>query len=545
MNSTSDNKKRGAIIGGSVGAAVVLIGMLALFSKGCGSGNGAKLTDSVYVYNNHEIPGTLYHGIDGSDYYIAVIPFGEEMTWQEAMALEKDGWLLPKSMGHFDGTDSDGEKNEGRMEYRTPDTDTTDPVIERMVGEPALLLSRVSWTGLPAIAGTGEFWTATELKANNAVYFSIRQYPDGVKMSSIVDSGDSKSDGKMVMLVKRIPSDTSLYTNPATGRKAQSVRINGYEVVDPSGGLGLAYLTKEQLKWANRYYFPDGTNDVTIYEVDGWHIPSLAEISAICGTEIAPGQTVNIGRAEDFLRVFPPSNSLDWTRYHIRDARGDFKALHVRLLNDGTVELTVRNTRSGAGMRMRLVLKGDGEAAAPVETTAAAVSDAEMMGLKGPVERVEEWFEFSEEPKRVMTFDAEGRLTVPAGITAVRDDLGRLTKYADERTPDSEDSFTDELTYDGDGLRPVSWTSANIGSFSTTKLTFSADGDLTSAHETSNLEGDEYVYFNFTTYTILARDEHGNWTKRQADVDESFAGAELSDHVCRTYVETRKITYRK
>lgn len=179
------------------------------------------------------------------------------------------------------------------------------------------------------------------------------------------------------------------------------------------------------------------------------------------------------------------------------------------------------------------------------DTAAAAVSDAEMMGLKGPVERVEEWFEFSEEPKRVMTFDAEGRLTVPAGITAVRDDLGRLTKYADERTPDSEDSFTYELTYDGDGLRPVSWTSANIGSFSTTKLTFSADGDLTSAHETSNLEGDEYVYFNFTTYTILARDEHGNWTKRQADVDESFAGAELSDHVCRTYVETRKITYRK
>lgn len=179
------------------------------------------------------------------------------------------------------------------------------------------------------------------------------------------------------------------------------------------------------------------------------------------------------------------------------------------------------------------------------DTAAAAVSDAEMMGLKGPVERVEEWFEFSEEPKRVMTFDAEGRLTVPAGITAVRDDLGRLTKYADERNPDSEDSFTYELTYDGDGLRPVSWTSANIGSFSTTKLTFSADGDLTSAHETSNLEGDEYVYFNFTTYTILARDEHGNWTKRQADVDESFAGAELSDHVCRTYVETRKITYRK
>lgn len=527
-----NGRKRAAVIGGCVGGAALIIALIAIFSKeGAGANDdGTQLTDSVYVYNGIEIPGQLFRGADGADYYIAVLPSDAEMTWNEAVALEKDGWVLPKSMGHFSRRGIHSEMNEGKMEYRTPDTESSDPVIERMVGQPRLLTSKIGISKFPEIVGSGEYWTGTALNEANAVYISLRPFYGEMQMSSIVDTGDAKTANKHAFVVKRIPSESSLYSNPANGRREQSVNINGFEIVDPSGGLSLAY----------------DADKITDYETDGWHIPSLGELSAIFSAALPQKGTIEIEGTPDMRRMFPSTSGLVWTAYCARDAHGRPVSFKVNnFVDDNRMRITIGSPERMAGTRVRLVRAGDCEAAAPVEETIATANDAEMMGLKGPVERVENWFEFSEEPNLVMTFDADGSLIVPAGITAVRDDLGRLTKYADERNPDSEDSFTYELTYDGDGLRPVSWTSANIGSFSTTKLTFSADGDLTTASETANLEGDEYEYFKTTTYTILARDTQGNWTKRQADVDESFGGAEPSDHVCRTYVETRKLTYRK
>lgn len=531
-----------------------------LFFPSCTTGNdgnqkhdtGKQLTDSVYLLGNKQIPGKLFHGADGYDYYVAKIFLDSLLTFDEALKLEKDGWVLPKSLGYF-ATSSSGGVLGQRMEYKTIHTDSDDPVIERMVGSPRLLVEVLPDLSFQNIVGLGEFWSGTPLGNNNAVYYTVRHQYNGIQMSSITDTGDPKYARKKVVLVKRIPnSNTIFYTNPVNNRKFPARNINNFEIVDPSGGLNLNFHTPLTASYASKYDHPDGIFPITEYEKDGWNLPDYEILSRLFNTIIEAKSTITTTSTPELRRIFPPSNNLPWTSYLGRESEGEYFIYKVEYPQDGEMRVRTEKT-NGYQSRVRLFKSAgtpDYEALAN-EPDDLKTSDMDLLGLSGRVESVSYTRE-NGEPYLTIKFDNKGKIIPPEKVRISRDNRDRIIKYTRYIGSDSEDNYEYVLSYRDNSNRPSNYSYGSWGSTSSNKISYTDDGIVSKLETEANYEGEEDTDEIIDIYTILEKDNHGNWTRRRVEekrivsymIENAMGEYSPRQHVDNeTYIETRIIKY--
>lgn len=531
--------------------------------KGTNGDDSRQLTDSVYISGNYQMPGELFHGADGYDYYVARVYPDSLFTYDQAVSLQKDGWVLPKSLGYFATTWS-GSVNGERMEFSTVDTDSDDPVIERMMGSPRLLVSVLPDMTYQSIVGFGEFWTATPIRENNAVYYTVRQQFNGTQMSSITDTGDHKSERKMVALVKRIERpNTVFYHNPISNRRFPARNINGYEIVDPSGGLNFTYNTPKTIYDDGRpkYDYPNGIHYAHEYEQDGWMLPNYATLSELFGTSVEATSTATAPLVLEVKRLFPPSDQGLHPFYLGRDSNGAYFSYYVTYSPEGqTMQIKTGPAPSGMTPCLRLVKKSGGNSDSNKTTTHVEDSDVKsssdyvLLGLNCPVESVSYRREDSDSPYRTVKFNEDGSIAAPVKIKILRDDKNRIVKYEKYVGPDNEDNEEYAFSYKGESNKPYSYDYGNIGSNSSNVIEYDKEGNICKITTTVDHEGEDEPMEITLTYTIMKKDENGNWTRRRVDeeiienymVENAMGEYSPRQHVRNeSYIETRTIKYRK
>lgn len=533
--------------------------------KGGHDSNGGKLfTDSVYVTGSYQMSGELFHGADGYDYYVAPVYADSLFTYEEALSLEKDGWVLPKSLGHYAIT-SQGGINGQDMEYKTMHTDSDEPVIERMVGSPRLLVEVLPDLTYQRIAGFGEFWTATPLGDSNAVYYTVRQQFNGTQMSSITDTGDPKSNHKHVVLVKRIERpNTVFYHNPENNRRFPSRNINGYNVVDPSGGLNFIYDTPSTIfddghpKWD----YPEGIHYVTEYETDGWKLPDYEALGKIFNTAIEPMSTsAAVAATMEVQRMFPPSNRGRHPFYLGRDSQGAFFSYFIEdLPEEHAIRIKTGAAPNYKAPCVRLIKLENGTddrdkdmISKEEDSGALTTPDLGLFGLKGPVESVSYKRVDFEKPYRTVKFNADGNIIVQSNIKISRDGNDRIVSYAQCVSPDSEDNYEYTIKYEGAANNPLSYNVSSNGGHDSVNFKYDKEGNLIQSRTESGFEGTEDTNETIREYTILSADEYGNWTKRKVEeeiIENYMVENAMGEYSPRqnvrneSYVETRTIEYR-
>lgn len=195
----------------------------------------------------------------------------------------------------------------------------------------------------------------------------------------------------------------------------------------------------------------------------------------------------------------------------------------------------------------------DSAEAAPQEVISMeTVHDPSLLGLTGPVESVVYKREGSDEPYLTAKFDENGAVIASADIKIFRDDRNRITKYEQYVAPDSENNYEYTFSYNGDDCKPSRYCYGSYGSNSINNIAYGNDGTISKVELEADYEGEENTYEISRTYTILARDSHGNWTRRRVEeetienytIENALGEYSPRQHVeNETYTETRTIKY--
>lgn len=180
---------------------------------------------------------------------------------------------------------------------------------------------------------------------------------------------------------------------------------------------------------------------------------------------------------------------------------------------------------------------------APTATQAAAEAthpDLVINDVHGAVKKIdyydnEEWID--EGSASTCTFTQAGAYATIGDMSFEdyynkgfkRDEHGRLT-YLNHEAPESDDIEIVNYTYNAQGLPQTIKSETPWGTMSCT-FTYNDQGEIIK-EEVKGEDVEEGSYEFTNTYKILTRDDHGNWTRRQATSSEGDS-----------WVNKRVITY--
>lgn len=244
-----------------------------------------EVPDSCYLTldGNTVYGSTRIIGGDGYDYYVADFP-DTTVTWKQAIAMEKDGWLLPRSEGETYGISSRHEYW-NRILRRTRHTGGPEPTIEGITGRHNFSNEHDFSTEQYHIFPS-RYWLGTPLGKGEALDFYLRHFGSGLGQIG-ANVKDAEEYG--AKLVKRIipeeeyPLYDGIHPYRIIGESGKA-----YYIVDPSGWKDFTYMF----------------NEVRAYEKDGWRIPTSDEMADMLRIEGNVEQRVDGVDSPYFYNIF-------------------------------------------------------------------------------------------------------------------------------------------------------------------------------------------------------------------------------------------------
>lgn len=499
----------------------------------------ALVTDTVpdnayYTNEGNRIESEFYKGNDGYDYYIVTLK-DTAYTWYEAVAMEKDGWLLPRNEGiRYGGGNSIEMWN--KVKQYTWHTDGIEPSLEGLLGCHPIHSSMPVTNQQKKLFPIG-MWTATPIDEQQAWLLGQDFFRVGT-ISSYIENEKYKKIG-YVTLVKRIPAgdDAESRYSLSGKRYVQGATVTGasgttYYVVDPSG-------------WQDFIYRGDQVQQQALAK-DGWHLLTLEEFNDMLGLvdeqQVSLGSQLQQYNNDLFHSVFTAGNI-----YYATLENGDLIQVepyfHTYAQNEWG--LSVHGVIKPGQLRLAKVVD-DGNV-----VEAEKASDPLTYGLKGQVYKIEitdyntsewnnEYHPTSSINNNVMSlsFNKNGQVTSDylqnvyrynkdgsfrKGLhdyTQVkRNKSGQIVEYRDDDGGDNVENFTAVYEYNAKGL--LSKMSYNGWSeVSKTNYVYDDDGHLVEVKSEGSFEGGG-TFKKTVKYQNKETDEHGNVTERVAIINYS------------------------
>lgn len=463
------------------------------------------ITDQDYrIGDGRKMTGELYKAVDGYDYYVVTLR-DSMYTWLEAVAMERDGWVMPCREGK---------------------TLEVAPTLEGLLGNHPIHSSMALTKQMKHLFPIS-MWTSSVYDAKQAYLLGSNIFAANTIGMYIENKRTDKIGA--VTLVKRVPAQTDQQYTVSNNFYAQAREVEGmsgsvYYVVDPSGWHGTTH----------------NKDNVRALEKDGWHILTLDEFNDM------------LGLTDENAAVM----GTHWPKYnhplfHYLFSAGN--VFYATLENGDLIQIdpyyhTYAQAEWGLSVHgvfrdsQVLLVKTDDS-----KTSAEAITanDQQMYALKGKVYQIyeqtygtsygggNEYYPTSSIDKRhiAVSFNKNGLITqdhlsniyryAKDGTfrsgnhdysKVTRDKQNRIISYNDSKETDDESNYEVKYSYDEKGrLSKVSysgWTTVYE-----TVYRYSDQDQLASAHSTGTFEGGG-EYESSEEYRYTKFDEQGNWTQR-------------------------------
>lgn len=495
--------------------------------------------DSIYLsLDGKRKTPQRYIGADGYEYYVV---YGADTlcNWYDAITMEKDGWLLPRTEGWYDR--SRREIDRWRLH-----SEGFEPTIEGITGHHPLSspngLSKQFESTFPYHSWLGTPYGQSEAyMLGNIIFEEMKQRNAGC-----------------ACLVKRIhPSRTDIKYNLGNGFLVQPLAVTGKS--------GMTYYVVDPTNWLD---FPHNLQQAENTEQKNWHIITIEELSDILGIEENLDRT-SIFRQYDndrFYDLFPRSGG-----YYVRDADDDLIVFEPYFARYAQPEWGLRfHAEHLRGWGVRLVYSDDEQ-----DVMTEHYNDPQMYALKGAVHHVKI------EPHNVGEWNGEYHATSSKGngftelffnkygqilkdhmenvyqysrngdfkkgnnnYTKVeRDKSGRIILYNDSKEEDDESNYKVQFIYNKSGnlakVEYAGWTEVFTVIYS-----YSDDGYLMKKETKGTYEGGG-AYTIEHKYRYKEYDEQGNWKERvvtetSTSVEEDGENPIVNEEI---YIELQTIDY--
>ena len=265
-----------------------------------------------YVNDTRCIPSTQYIGSDGYEYYVVQL-LDSAYTWYEALNMEHDGWLLPRTEGRYHGA----RGHEREVEYWRLHSEGLEPTVEGLSGRhPFVNVDRMS--RLFTDAFPQPCWTGTPRNTQEAYMLGSVLH----RWSGNLWEYDKNEKVGHVCLVKRISPDSVRYCPKGSTLTIQSMKVAGasgkmYHVVDPLGWHGFGCSVEEALS----------------LEQPGWHIVTFDELGDMMGAMFNDSMLpLGYGIETDhplFHTLFARNNTHNY--FYARTSDGDIQTIYTRI----------------------------------------------------------------------------------------------------------------------------------------------------------------------------------------------------------------------
>ncbi|MBO4634301.1 MAG: hypothetical protein J5669_02890 [Bacteroidales bacterium] len=265
-----------------------------------------------YVNDGMTIPSLMYTAADGYDYFVVCL-CDSLYTWYEALNMEHDGWLLPRTEGRY----SDARGREREVAYWRLHSKGLEPTIEGLSGRHPFVniekLSRVfeetfpqpCWTGTPCYSGDAYmFGSKYHYRVGNLNEYDRNEKAGGVFLLKRVQPG----------LLRFQPEDSPLSIQPM---RVQGASGKVYHVVDPLGWRGFGCTQEEAVS----------------LEQPDWHIITVDELGDMLGgmfNESMLPFDYAIEMDHPLLHTLFPRNA-PHNYYYVRTSDGELQSFYTRM----------------------------------------------------------------------------------------------------------------------------------------------------------------------------------------------------------------------
>lgn len=218
--------------------------------------------DVYYVNDTLIIPSTRYTGADGFDYYVVQL-HDSLYTWYEAINMERDGWMLPRSEGRYHGA----RGHEREVEYWRLHSEGLEATVEGLSGmHPFVNIEKMSRMFNKAFPQP--CWTGTPRNAREAYMLGSKYH----SWNGNLWEYDKEEKTGLTCLVKRVQPSRVRYYPKGSPLYVQPMKVTGasgkeYLVVDPLGWHGFGCREEEALS----------------LEQPDWHIITFDEMGDMLG----------------------------------------------------------------------------------------------------------------------------------------------------------------------------------------------------------------------------------------------------------------------
>lgn len=500
-----------------------------------------EVPDSMYLSPDGMLVAPVrYTAADGYDYYVVRL-VDSLYTWNEAMAMEKDGWQLLRTQGTYNQTDDPDFIN--KLEHPTWHSYGYEPSLERFVGFNSFTRdgrSRQFDQTIPR-----NTWLATAINkdfawmAGNLLYDEFKQRKTGY-----------------AILVKRIRPDCSdVKYDLGDGRAVQPQKITGmsgrtYYVVDPSDWYNFRYTGEEALALQRKE----------------WHLITIVELEDMLELE----NSLDVGKKLEqynhplFFSAFPQAKE-----YYLKDTDDNIIVFEPYLGFTREVRFGLRlwvPNHLRYYYRVRLVYSPDDN---KKDNEVKLPNDRHMYGLKGMVRTVKQ-----ERLNSTYYSDAYRPAGIANGFTIInlkfgrqgqllRDHLDNILRYNNDGSFARGNSIYTTIERDKQ-QRLVKYIDAGDSSIGTITYVYNPDGSIKEEHrtgydatytydengqmstevvsETMDEGGHCEIERNFS-YDIAYEnhDEQGNWTYRVVVEKRHISNTDETQE--KIYVDQRIIDY--
>ena len=505
-----------------------------------------EIPDSIYLtLDGKRKEACRYFGADGYEYYVV---YGADSlcTWYDAIAMEKDGWLLPRTEGWYFQSSAPAKLHRTIDRWRLH-FGGLEPSIEGITGHHPLssqdgiskrfqsVFPFHSWLGTPN--GLSEAFML-----GNIIIEELKQRKAGA-----------------ACLVKRIqPTRQDIKYNMDNGILIQPQVVRGKS--------GIAYYVVDPTNWL---CFPHTLEEAENTERKKWHIIRIEELADILGIDDNLDRTSVLRQYDNerFYDLFPRNG----TGFYVRDVDDDLIVFEPYYAHYAQPEWGLRfYEKYYRGASVRLVYSEREE-----ETINMKYSDPQMYALKGNVHNVTiephnvgEWsgdYHATNSKgvgKTEMSFNKHGQILKDHlgnvylyaengdfkkgnnGYTKVeRDKSNRVILYNDSKEEDDEANFQVHFNYNGQGnivkIEYSGWTEAF-----TVTYNYNTEGQLLSKKTEGTYEGGG-AYTIECKYRYKEFDEQGNWKERvvtqtSTNVEESEEEPSTTEDI---YIDIQTIRY--
>ena len=504
-----------------------------------------EVPDSIYLTLDGKRKQPIrYIGADGYEYYVV---YGADTlcTWYDAIAMEKDGWLLPRTEGWYHQPSAPARLHRTIDQWRLH-SEGLEPSIEGITGHHPLssqdgiskrfqtVFPYHSWLGTPN--GLSEAFML-----GNIIFEELKQRKVGV-----------------ACLVKRIrPVQHNIKYKMDNGVIVQPLAVQGksgatYYVVDPTNWLCFPH-TPEEAKHTER------TN---------WHLIGIEELADILGIDDNLDKTFILRQYDNerFYDIFPRNGS----NYFVRDVDDDLIVFNPYYAHYAQPEWGLKFSDVFFNASVRLVYSDKEE-----ESTRKKSNDPQMYALKGFVHKATiephnagEWsgdYHATNSKgigKTEIVFNKHGQILKDhLGNTYLyadngefkkgnnsytkieRDKTGRVILYNDSKEEDDESNIQVRFNYNEKGyivkIEYSGWTEVYTVSYN-----YDSEGRVMSEITKGTYEGGG-AYTIERKYRYKEFDEQGNWTERvvietSTDVEEGKEAPSTTEDI---YIDIQEVSY--